>query len=228
MLLEYKEAGMTCNDHIILLKNKYNRKKMAYTARLDPMARGVVPILVDDECKQLNSMLHTNKKYRVKVIVGIKTDSDDPLGLITSMNTVNINIDDFIKKYGNMFELSNKSINQQYHYFSTVALNNRKRGNNMLSYHMVTLHTSVITKWGYLNFKEWRNEIISTIMKVDINNNNRFRQKEIIEQWNSLDSMVLPYIEIELDVSSGFFVRQFIADFSMDLMCFDIHRINVY
>jgi len=197
------------------------------------MARGVVPILVDDECKQLNSMLHTNKKYRVKVIVGIKTDSDDPLGLITSMNTVDINIDEFMIKYCSMFELSNKSINQQYHYFSTVALNNRKRGNYMLSYHMVTLHTSVITKWGYLNFKEWRDEIVSTIMKVDINNNNnRFRQKEIIEQWNSLDCnnllLVLPYIEIELDVSSGFFVRQFIADFLMDLMCFDIHRINVY
>jgi len=38
----------------------------------------------------------------------------------------------------------------------------------------------------------------------------------------------IPYFELELDVSSGFFVRQFIADFSMNLMCYDIIRLNVY
>ena len=48
MYLEYKETGITMQQFINLIKEKYPHKKYAYTARLDPMARGIVPILVDE------------------------------------------------------------------------------------------------------------------------------------------------------------------------------------
>jgi len=233
MKLEYKMAGLTCNDHIILLKEKYAINKIAYTARLDPMASGIVPILLGDECLLLKNNINSNKKYTVKVIVGIKTDSDDPLGSITSINnmmTSTVDIDIFINLNKQKFEMENISINQKYHYFSTVALKNRKRGKIDDVYHNVFLYKSSIVKYGYLSFPEWRDNIINTINIVDMKNKdkNRFRQKEIIQQWKDINLEKIAYFDLELDVSSGFFVRQFISDFSMNLMCCDITRIYVY
>ena len=233
MLLEYKMPGLTCNDHIILLKDKYKINKIAYTARLDPMASGIVPILLGDECMKLNTHISSNKIYRVKVILGIKTDSDDPLGIITYLDIpldIPSYIETFIRMNHTIFELNNISINQKYHYFSTVALKNRKRGIYESKSHNVFLYKSSIIKWGYLHFPEWKEEIITTINLVDKNkvNLNRFRQKEIIQQWKDINIDRIPYFELELNVSSGFFVRQFIADFSMNLMCYDITRIDVY
>jgi tRNA U55 pseudouridine synthase TruB len=72
MHLEYKESGITMQQFIDLLKTKYSYSKYAYTARLDPMARGLVPILVDDECKDIDKYLSTNKIYNVKIINLIK------------------------------------------------------------------------------------------------------------------------------------------------------------
>ena len=226
MKYEYKEAGLTCNDFIQKLKLKYNNK-IAYTARLDPMAQGIVPILIGDECMNINNMCNTNKKYRVKVILGIKTDSDDPLGLIQNINMTN-NIDSFINENKCKFECNDIIINQKFHYFSTKALKKRKQGNTNDSFHQVKLYKSKIINYGTLNFNEWRDNIITIIKKVDPCNYNRFRQKEIIEMWENISMDNIPFFELELDVSSGFFVRQFIADFNMNLMCFDINRISVY
>jgi tRNA U55 pseudouridine synthase TruB len=219
---------MTSNDFILEMKKKYNTK-VAYTARLDPMARGIIPILIGDNCKYINTMTNTNKIYHVRIICGIKTDSDDPLGIICNLQT-DIDIDKFINIYRHIFELNNSTIHQKYHYFSTKALKLRKQGKNIDSYHIVKLYKSTILNYGTIDYNIWKENIISTIDNVDITkrNLNRFRQDDIIKQWNNISLNVLPYIDLELNVSSGFFVRQFISDMNMNLMCYDINRINVY
>ena len=98
MEVYYKEPGETMNQFIIKLQEKLNTKKLAYTARLDPMARGLVPVLINSECKNINNYLKTNKIYRVKIIKGIQTDSDDCLGIIQNnlLDKIdNINHDNF-------------------------------------------------------------------------------------------------------------------------------------
>ena len=61
--------------------------------------------------------------------------------------------------------------------------------------------------------------------------------KRIIKQWidirNLLPSIIyIPYIELQLNVSSGFFVRQFIRDtannINIPMLCYDIHRVTIY
>jgi tRNA pseudouridine(55) synthase len=224
---EYKDVGITCNDFIKNMKEKYKKNKIAYTARLDPMARGIIPLLFGDDCKKLDKMTKMNKKYRVIVICGIKTDSDDTLGIVNNINIVN-DIDKFINDNRNILECSNITINQKFHFFSTKSLNKRRKGDYSDSYHTVELFSSKIIKWGLIKYDEWRDNLITTISKVDPNYNNRFRQNEIIEGWKNINLNMLPYFELELDVSSGFFVRQYISDFNMDLMCYDINRILIY
>lgn len=53
------------------IKSKNKHDKYAYTARLDPMARGYIPVLVDEQCKEIKKHLKSNKIYNVKVVIGI-------------------------------------------------------------------------------------------------------------------------------------------------------------
>jgi tRNA U55 pseudouridine synthase TruB len=229
MYLEYKNTGITMNQFLDLIKEKYSHKKYAFTARLDPMARGIVPILVDDECKDINNYLKSKKIYNVKIILGILTDSDDPLGIIEKIQLID-NFEDFLKNFTDKFIIQNKVIKQKFHYFSTKAICMRNQNKNEDSFHDVELINSQILSTGFINFSELKEEIIKNIKTIDITKD--FRQKQTIEQWSKLDFDKLPYIELELKVSSGFFVRQFVRDISIELnqpmFAYDIYRKSVF
>jgi hypothetical protein len=193
-----------------------------------------------------------NKTYEVMVIIGYKTDTDDAMGLLyhnTSKTALQpyINFEEIVSKYNSYFEIDNDThdsiINQKFHYYSTKALAARSKNNYENFYHNVKLFSSHIIDRGELDFTEWVNECCTIIDKVDKTKN--FRQKEIIEQWQSFVSNVsdkiekieiekekkIEYIKLKLHVGSGFFVRQHIRDISdkigIPLMCYDINRISI-
>lgn len=226
MLIVTKFSGETMNQLIKRIKEEYNFNKIAYTARLDPMARGLVPLLIDDECKNIKTHLIKSKVYQVKIIFGVQTDSDDPLGIITNK----ILIDTLIQNnYNDYFELTDYKFQQKYHYFSTKMLNHRLKKNFTEASHQVTIYKSEIIDNGILEYNKWSTKIISKINSIDKTKN--FRQEETIKQWTKLSIDKLPYIKLRLHVSSGFFVRQFIRDTSVKigcpLMAYDIHRVLV-
>ena len=249
MLEFYKEPGITPLQFINTIKKQYPATKICYTARLDPMARGIIPVLFGDECKNMHLYTNLSKTYEVKVMIGYKTDSDDVLGILEpqehSLDSNSISSYEFISKYKYFFninndnenEITNNTITQNYHYFSTKALLARSKNKNNEDYtHDVKLFSSKIIDSGELDFKEWINECIHIIDKVDKTKD--FRQKEIIEQWQNIvnqekenTNMKIHYITLQLHVGSGFFVRQFIRDISdtlgIPLMCYDIHRTSI-
>jgi tRNA U55 pseudouridine synthase TruB len=244
MLEFYKEPGITPLDFINTIKKQYPDKKICYTARLDPMARGKIPVLFGEECKNMHHYTNLSKTYEVKVMIGYKTDSDDVLGILE--NTLDSNFitsHDLISNYKSLFEIENEitnnTITQKYHYFSTKALLARSKSKNNTNEdytHDVKLFTSKIIDNGELDLKEWINECITIINKVDKTKD--FRQKEIIEQWKNIvkqaqeqENTKVYYITLQLYVGSGFFVRQYIRDISniigIPLMCYDIHRVSI-
>ena len=240
MLEFYKEAGLTPLEFINNIKKQYPDTKLCYTARLDPMARGVVPILFGEECKNIHNYTKLSKTYEVKIIIGYKTDTDDAMGILENVileNTLlnNITSSEFISRYRDFFDFDNGNeitINQKYHYFSTKAISARSKNNSDSFYHNVKLFSSNIIESGEIEFAEWVNECCSIIDKVD--KTKKFRQKEIIEQWQSLIPDVpkkIQYIKLKLHVGSGFFVRQYSRDISdkigIPLMCYDIHRTSI-
>jgi tRNA pseudouridine(55) synthase len=233
MLYEFKQPGETMNKFVERVKEKHNIKKLGYTARLDPMARGIVPFVVDNECIKINEKLGTNKIYQVKIIFGIQTDTDDPLGLITNQTDKPIektkDIIEVIIKYLN--SINKTSFNQKYHYFSTKMLNHRRQKiKDAVDNHNVSLHNYLILNEGNFNYDIWKNKIIKQINLIDKTKN--FRQAETIKQWNNLDMKELFYVKLKLTVSSGFFIRQLIKDISeyinIPLMCYNINRIETF
>ena len=248
MIEYYKEPGITPLEFINTVKKEFPDKKICYTARLDPMARGLIPILFGEDCKLMNLYTCLSKTYEVKVIIGLATDTDDALGLITqnTLNTSNQNISFnqttssnqttshyILSNYKSIFEIENElTLNQKYHYYSTKALLSRSKNNFDTHYHSVKLYHSSVIDSGELDFNIWKNECINTIDKVDKTKD--YRQNEIIKQWNDLSNEIkapLHYITLQLYVSSGFFIRQYIRDISekigIPLMCYDINRVNI-
>jgi len=237
MIEYYKEPGITPLEFINTVKKEFPDKKICYTARLDPMARGLIPILFGEDCKLMNLYTCLSKTYEVKVIIGLATDTDDALGLITQ-NTLNISSNQttshyILSNYKSIFEIENElTLNQKYHYYSTKALLSRSKNNFDTHYHSVKLYHSSVIDSGELDFNIWKNECINTINKVD--KTKEYRQNEIIKQWNDLSNEIkapLHYITLQLYVSSGFFIRQYIRDISekigIPLMCYDINRVNI-
>lgn len=222
MITEFKECGITMKQFLEQIKIKYTEEDYTFTARLDPMACGLVPLIPKKEFKNIEKYLKNDKTYTVRIIFGIKTDSDDVLGKIENIYPQyfeNIDIKKY-KKYKKYFEKKDITFDQKYHYFSSKRICYRyKKKKDKVFYHKVTLYKSNILNIGTINFNTWINTIMLDIDKVDKSKD--FRQNYILEQWkiksNYYKDKILNYIDLELNVSSGFFVRQFVRDLSEEI-----------
>lgn len=58
--------------------------KLGHTGRLDPLAEGVLVVLVGDENRDVVSLRGASKTYELDVLFGVSTDSFDSLGLVTA------------------------------------------------------------------------------------------------------------------------------------------------
>jgi tRNA pseudouridine(55) synthase len=231
-----KKPGETMDQLVERVKQILN-EKIAYTTRLDPMAKGVCNFLIGDSCNKIKEHLQTNKTYQVKIIFGIKTDSDDPLGIITNIQNVSSRELTIISQQIIQFIkcIQSTSFQQKYHHFSTKMLNHRRRStqkpDQIKDFHLVSLNNFTVLDSGIYDYDRWKDKIIKTIENIDKKKN--FRQKEIIDQWKDLSKKLehLFYIKIQVEVSSGFFIRQLISDISthinFPLMAFNINRISI-
>ena len=218
----YKEEGITMNQLINRIKLESGINKICFCDRLDPMACGIVSILKGEECKSDNKY-NSNKVYKVKMVIGIKTDSDDVLGIIEEINQ---DIEDI------ELCIDVGKIKQKYHYYSSKHICARNKGDNKTYYHEVELYNYDIIKRDIIDRKSFIDHIISKIDLIDKDKD--FRQEEIKLQWKDLIDKIkdIKYIELKLDVSSGFYVRQFIRDLSdkinIPLLAFQIERVKIY
>ena len=74
-----KEQGYTSNDVVQIIKKKFN-EKVGHTGTLDPMATGVLPILVGKGTLLSKYLINHDKIYVATLKLGIKTDTGDITG----------------------------------------------------------------------------------------------------------------------------------------------------
>jgi len=70
-------------DRFRLENPEYKDAKLSYAGRLDPMAEGVLFVMVGEENKNRKKYLNLTKEYYFEVLFGFATDTYDILGLIT-------------------------------------------------------------------------------------------------------------------------------------------------
>lgn len=77
-----KEEGLTSQGAVSRIKRLFGAKKAGHTGTLDPLATGVLPILLGRAVKASEYMLSSEKHYRATILFGITTDTEDITGSI--------------------------------------------------------------------------------------------------------------------------------------------------
>ena len=77
-----KPQNYTSFDVIAILRKKFNQKKLGHMGTLDPMATGVLPILLGDTAKFQIFTENNKKEYIAKMEFGLTTDTLDSTGKI--------------------------------------------------------------------------------------------------------------------------------------------------
>jgi len=91
----YKPVSLTPLQALELFKkqaSEYKKQKISYAGRLDPMAEGVLLLLVGEENKKMTQYMKLDKEYRAQILLGFSTDSYDILGLAEQAKQEKINL----------------------------------------------------------------------------------------------------------------------------------------
>ena len=98
LLLLDKPEGVSSHDLVSKLRKILGIKSIGHCGTLDPLATGLMVMLVGEATKISQYILEKNKSYEVEFQLGIITDTYDITGKILSEKTVHISEFEFRQK----------------------------------------------------------------------------------------------------------------------------------
>ena len=82
-----KREGETPLQALMRVRKVYPELKdlpLTYAGRLDPMATGLLLVLIGEECKRKDEYLALSKTYEFEVLFGASSDTGDILGIVNA------------------------------------------------------------------------------------------------------------------------------------------------
>lgn len=86
MLLIAKQSGMTSHDVVAKARRILKTKEIGHAGTLDPMAEGLMLLLIGEGTKLSQFLLEKDKRYRVQFRLGETSDTLDSTGFVTASN----------------------------------------------------------------------------------------------------------------------------------------------
>lgn len=192
---------------------EYASETLGVAGRLDPMADGLLLVLVGEENKKRKEYERLHKTYCIELLFGFGSDTYDELGLITNSSdptgVTKSDVEQAVAKIPQSFDqpyppYSSKPVKGKPLYYwaregklDTISIPTK----NIELYHRA--------------FDNWR-----TISKIDLHNHMQsriarvlgdFRQKEILETWESQLAVStvqsFPVARLTFTCSSGTYMR---------------------
>ena len=221
---------------------KLKDKKIAYAGRLDPMAHGVLLLLVEPETKNRTKYQNLDKEYEFEILFDITTDTYDLMGLPIRARTVptrsshkNISkdkLDRVILTFLRISELpyppySSKTVNGKplYWYARREKLNSIK-----IPTKKIKIYDLSLKKLHKISTKELKNKV-NLIRKVK----GDFRQEKILKAWYKLfdryPSQNYQVAKFTIHCTSGTYIRTIAHKMGKELgtgaLALDIQRTAV-
>ena len=84
ILLVDKPEGKTSHDIVWRVRKLFGTKKVGHTGTLDPMATGVLVVLLGRAAKACEYVSHDEKVYEATLRLGLTTDTEDVTGTVLS------------------------------------------------------------------------------------------------------------------------------------------------
>lgn len=92
-LLIDKEQEWTSSDIVCKLRGVLHERRIGHAGTLDPMATGLVLVMVGNGCKQSQYLMGHNKEYFCSLRPGIVTDTQDIWGNVVEQRDADISED---------------------------------------------------------------------------------------------------------------------------------------
>ena len=83
MLLD-KPLGLSSNRALQTVRRLLNAQKAGHTGTLDPLATGLLPLCFGNATKFSADLLHADKRYEARVMLGVETATGDAEGEVTA------------------------------------------------------------------------------------------------------------------------------------------------
>ncbi len=88
LLLIDKPAGITSHDVVSKVRRILNTREVGHSGTLDPMATGLMVLLIGEATKLSSYVTEGDKSYRVQVKLGVTTDTLDVTGKVLTEKQV--------------------------------------------------------------------------------------------------------------------------------------------
>ncbi len=223
----YKPVGETPLDTLNRLRieqPRYREATLGYAGRLDPMASGVLLVLVNEANTNRKELERLDKEYEFSWIPGITTDTYDLMGLVTRIQPVQSPLEpqqmrEQLKRYRGSFD-------QPYPPYSAARVNGKPlyywaRAGKIDAVprpsKTVTISSIKLDGITELSGEELLNKCTTQIEQV----RGDFRQKEIIQRW---EEELKPYpahrwreYHGTCVCSSGTYIRSLVDSIGADL-----------
>lgn len=224
----YKPWGMTPLQVLDALRKshpEYQNESMTYAGRLDPMAEGVLVVLVGEAVHEKEKYMQYDKIYEADIVLGLGTDTHDLLGLpsVYAMNELtDERINAAVAEMKGVFEYpypaySSKPINGKplFQWAREERLDEIEIPKRTMRVHEVTL----LDRWE-VSVQEIEKKIegMNEAVRGD------FRQREISERWKatlaSIDQKTaLPAVRVRIRCASGTYIRTLAHELGKRLGC---------
>ena len=235
----YKKAGITPLECINNLKKEHENLRllpMTYAGRLDPLAEGLLLILVGDECLKKDEYLNLPKEYEVDVLFGFATDTYDVMGKVIKWSSderggiqgqtiLNSNYS-YVFKIEEIISNFIGKIKQSYPPYSSRPVKGKPlfmwAREGKLDEIEIPTHDVFVDNIDILEEREISGNDLFKKIKEDIEKvSGDFRQKEILALWETSlrDKYEEKYFVVRLRIScgSGVYVRVIADDIGKKL-----------
>ncbi len=215
LLQVQKRAGETLAALLLRLRGEYGIPAdvpMTYAGRLDPMAEGLMIVLVGDACHDKEMYMSRSKTYEFEVLLGVSTDTQDMLGVVTDTA---FGKEVSLEQVQKAIQTLNTKTLWQYPAYSSRTVNGVPL---FVSARKGSLPTELPTKEGKILSSQIRE--IGTVVLSDVVDQKLpiirlvvgdFRQEEIIQSWKKMikekGNEEVQIISCIATVTSGVYIR---------------------
>jgi tRNA pseudouridine55 synthase len=220
ILAVHKPIGITSHQVAIRLAEKLGTV-VTHTGSLDPMAEGVLVLLIGPEAARAQAELQSvDKEYEFDLLFGFSTDTYDTLGLVT--NFAAYSADDFPE--GKLNDLIGAQIGrteQELPPFSSMVVKGKplfwwaREGRLRelgLPVKPIEISAAELSRLGEITRVDLENLILKNIGKIE----GDFRQERIKENWRTSlagrPNDRFSVATVRMTVSSGTYVRSIAND----------------
>lgn len=239
----YKPVGLSPFDMIKLLRQKdpeYSDAKITYAGRLDPMAEGVLVLLVGEAVHELSEYIKSDKEYESEILFGFETDTYDVLGFLQDEVSSQESNSVLLEKIKNKIKQMKREISLPFPPYSSYKIKGKPlfayARENRLEEIDIPIKTTEIYDTEVLDSCEIKSEDLLNKITEKINKvSGDFRQEKTLKKWQERlrGNKTIKYLVVKarFSVSSGTYVRAIAhllgQEFCVGAILFSLKRTRV-